>query len=93
MNCTFDQEIQQHAVWSIILAGSESTSRFAISSMLLNRRGFFEQSSVSMNGNTTIHLIMNSTERNNGSVIQCVEPSQASILSATTIIVYGNLLL
>ena len=90
INCSFVNHESQHVLWSIQLAGSRSISQFAVSKVLLNSRGLFEQSSVSMDRKTTIRLILNSTDENNGSVVQCDEAKSASILFATTITVYGK---
>ena len=88
IHCTFNSSVV--ALWSLLLPGRQSVTRFSFGSNLLNRRGFYIGSNETIDGNTTIHLTVNSTLENNGTVVRCTDARSANIISATTIMVYGN---
>ena len=90
INCSSDSTTQE-AVWSIMLAGSNSIVRFKLGSVPLNRRGLYKLSNITTGDRNIIRLLVNSTEENNGTVVQCVDIKTANIISVTTIMVYGNL--
>ena len=91
VNCTGEKN--QHPAWTIILTGSQAVSlqfSFEQSVRLLNSRNFYKLLEVELEMATTIQLLINSTEGNNGTVIQCVDIGSATIISETTLTVYGE---
>ena len=91
MNCTVEGS-KQNLAWSIRLAGSDSFSRFKFnhSIMLLNNRGFFKLPDMTTERKNNIRLVINSTDGNNGTEIQCIDPGTAVTVNETTIVVFGN---
>ena len=91
MNCTVEGSTQNLA-WSIRPAGSDSFSRFRFnhSIMLLNNRGFFKLPDMTTERRKTIRLVINSTDGNNVTKIQCIDPGTAITVNETTIVVFGN---
>ena len=91
MNCTVEGSTRNLA-WSIQLAGSDNSIRFKFnhSIMLLNNRGFFKLADMTTERTKTIRLVVNSTDGNNGTEIQCIDPGTAVTVNETTIVVFGN---
>ena len=58
--------------------------------MLLNNRGFFKLADMTTERTKTIRLVVNSTDENNGTEIQCIDPGTAVTVNETTIVVFGN---
>ena len=91
INCTVEGSTWNLA-WSIQLAGSDNSIRFKFhhSIMLLNNRGFFKLPDMTTERRKTIRLVVNSTDENNGTEIQCIDPGTAITVNETTIVVFGN---
>ena len=95
INCTANSSVYS-PVWSILLSGTTAVSQFSFqqSIMLLNSRGFYEVPLPEVHPGTlkTIQLFINSTERNNGTLIMCddVVPSSTLFSETTLLIIYGK---
>ena len=82
MNCSGGSEIN----WLVLLSGSENYVSFGSSDVLLNGRGFYD---VPTPMSTTLLLLINRTEGNNGTVIRCIDSFSNDILSETILIIIG----
>jgi hypothetical protein len=91
INCTVNATTDELA-WSIRFTNSSSDRRFINqhSKALLNRKGFFQLTEVTTGTKKTIQLLMNSTVGNNGTLVQCFYPGQATVVAETTIFLYGK---
>ena len=88
LNCTVVED--RTPAWTIFLSGNHVGLQFSfpVSISTLNDRGFYQLLSKE---NGTILLFVNvTTDVNNGTKIQCVYPAQATAISKTVLIVYGE---
>ena len=78
--------------WFVFFSGTDDFIAYSdSSSRLFNRRGFYLLPAVLLQDTVTTQLFINTTEGNNGTMIQCVEADSNNILSETTmIVVTGN---
>ena len=93
MNCTLDS-ITQKAAWAIVLSGLTDPSpvQFERSLVLLNNRSFYNLPDITSGDQKIIRLLVNATEGNNGTVVQCIDTETASIISMTTIMIFGKVI-
>ena len=92
INCTADSSAQ-NPVWSILLSGTTAISQFSFppTVALLNNRGFYEISVPEVPGTLkTIQLLVNSTQRNNGTIVKCNDVVSSTLFSETRLIIFGK---
>ena len=91
LNCTVADD--RTPAWTVKLSSNQTDAvslPFSLPPivMTLNGRGFYQ---LPPEENGTILLLVNMTTRiNNGTEIQCVYPAQATAISKTVLIVYGE---
>ena len=84
MTCTGERS--EVLYWSIQLADSETDTQFDYPSSIsmLNGHSIYE---IDIDTPDTIGLLINNTEGNNGTIIQCVDGHTVTTISQTTIII------
>ena len=87
MTCTGERN--QVLYWSIQLADSETDTQFDYPSSIsiLNGHSIYE---IGINASDTIGLLINNTEGNNASIIQCVDGNTVTTISQTTLIIISG---
>ena len=94
MNCS-DVAIYEgrtnHLEWAIGLSDRQSDDKFSstIRKEILNMRGFYELSNVTVGPKMFIRMDINNTEGINGTEIKCERTWNGEIIQRTTIYVYG----
>ena len=85
---TCNSERDQGPHWLILLANKTAAIDFDYlsSAKLLNDRGIYK---IEQQTNVTLRLLINSTESNNGTMIQCNDANTGGRISETTIIIPG----
>ena len=75
-------------MWYIILPGASTSSQFTHpeSIALLNGEHIYKMPVIELGLTRTIKLYINSTEGKNGTIIQCVNPGTAEVISEMTLI-------
>ena len=92
INCTADSSAH-NPVWSILLTGTTAISQFSFPQTvdLLNNRGFYEILIPEVSGKLkTIQLLVNSTQRNNGTLVKCNDAVSSTLFSETNLIIFGK---
>ncbi len=92
INCTANGSLHS-PVWSILLSGTTAISQFSFPQTikLLNGRGFYEIMLPEVPGTPkTIQLLVNSTQRNNGTLVKCNDVVSSTLFSETNLIVVGK---
>ena len=86
-------ENNQTLQWSIILADSQASICFCheLNIKLLNYHGIYEipVSVIELQINNSLQLLINNTQGNNGTLLQCINPRAAIIKYETTLIISG----
>ena len=85
--------LRYNPVWSILLSGTTAISHFSfpLTVDLLNSRGFYEILVPEEPGTLkTIQLLINSTQRNNGTLVKCNDVVSPTLFSETNLIVIGK---
>ena len=76
--------------WLVFFSGTDGFVTFTDSSSgLFNRRGFYLLPTVLLQDTVTTQLFINTTEGNNGTVIQCIDSVSNNIISETIMIIVG----
>ena len=91
MNCTGEKS--QALRWAITLPGHPTPDQFLYPEHIarLNSHNFYKMPEVEHEMGKTIQLLINNTERTNGTRIQCVDIGSAMTINETTLTVYGKL--